>query len=89
MEAGLIANLSSSWLKMQTTMLLLVLSRFRETTDSNALSKSEAIINMYPPGRMIYVRRMKYAEINRFYFDAVYIEPWEIIDEGILISKHM
>ncbi len=44
---------------------------------------------MYPPGRMIYLRRMKYKEADRSYFDAVYIEPWEIIDEGILISKHM
>ena len=44
---------------------------------------------MYPPGRMIYLRRIKYTQETRYYFDAVYIEPWEIIDEGILISKHM
>ena len=69
--------------------LTLRMCRFRESTDSNALLKGEAIINMYPPGRMIYLRRIKYAEINRFYFDGVYIEPWEIIDEGVLISKHM
>ncbi|KAK9839733.1 hypothetical protein WJX84_000415 [Apatococcus fuscideae] len=68
---------------------LAYLRRYRDSTDSNPLLKGEALINMYPPGRMIYVRRIKYAEANRHYFDAVYIEPWEIIEEGVLISKHM
>ena len=63
--------------------------RYRASTDANKLLKGEALVNMYPPGRMIYLRRIKYTQETRYYFDAVYIEPWEIIDEGILISKHM
>lgn len=59
-----------------------VLSRYYESRVTMGQPMS-----MYPPGRVIFVRPIKTRK--KKHWDAVWISPEDIIDEGILLSPHM
>ena len=53
-------------------------------------------LNMYPPGRVIFMRPFKVlkrdregADSYRKKWDAVWVSPREVIGEGILVSKRV
>lgn len=66
--------------------------RFQERPAEDSISTLGLQVGLYPPGRQIFLRRFKKQSQPKHAedvsWDAVWIQPEEIIGEGILISKH-
>lgn len=69
-----------------------VCCRFQERPAEDSISTLGLEIGLYPPGRQILLRRFKQESQPKraadVVWDAVWIQPEEIIGEGILVSKH-
>ena len=72
--------------------MLDVCCRFQERPAEDSISTLGLQIGLYPPGRQIFLRRFKAQSQPKHpedvSWDAVWIQPEEIIGEGILVSKH-
>ena len=66
--------------------------RFQERPADDSVSALGLKVGLYPPGKQIFLRRFKMQSQPKHAedvsWDAVWIQPEEIIGEGILISKH-
>ncbi|KAL0018987.1 hypothetical protein WJX79_010040 [Trebouxia sp. C0005] len=69
-----------------------MLHRFQERPAEDSITTLGLEIGLYPPGRQIFLRRFKKESQPKraedVTWDAVWIQPEEIIGEGILVSKH-
>lgn len=69
-----------------------MLCRFQERPAQDSISNLGLEVGLYPPGKQIFLRRFKKQsqpkQAEDVSWDAVWIQPEEIIGEGIIISKH-
>lgn len=69
-----------------------MLCRFQERPAKDSISTLGLEVGLYPPGKQIFLRRFKKQSQPKHAedvcWDAVWIQPEEIIGEGVIISKH-
>ncbi|KAL3150176.1 hypothetical protein ABBQ32_000037 [Trebouxia sp. C0010 RCD-2024] len=69
-----------------------MLHRFQQQPAKDSISALGLKVGLYPPGKQIFLRRFKKQSqpqhAEDVSWDAVWIQPEEIIGEGIIVSKH-
>ncbi|KAL3138208.1 hypothetical protein ABBQ38_005429 [Trebouxia sp. C0009 RCD-2024] len=69
-----------------------MLHRFQQQPAKDSVSALGLKVGLYPPGKQIFLRRFKKQSqpqhAEDVSWDAVWIQPEEIIGEGIIVSKH-